>query len=150
MPKAYRTMFEQGGEPRVGQTWCELGVRPPGSLNPGGKQPAADVDVNANGDVLLNKKGMSVFRSLADLPALPSRLVPIHLSGKVRGAAGPSGIRIWAMGQGVFASGPLIGNLELHQSGGIHGNICPSNLMPIQALQSELANTQDSWTVDEP
>jgi hypothetical protein len=88
MPKVYRTMFEQGGKPRIGAGWCELGVRPPGRLKPNRQPAVADVDLDANDDVLMNNKGMSVFRSLADLPALHSRLVPLHLAAKIRGAAG--------------------------------------------------------------
>lgn len=143
-------MYDDSGKPRIGDAWCELGVRPPGRLKPDGKPAAADVDVDQNANVVRNNKGMSVFRSLADLSTLHSRLVPIHLADKVRGAAGPSDTRIWTMGQGPFASGTLTNTLELHESGGQHGNICPSTAMPIAALQTELANTQDSWTIDEP
>lgn len=150
MPKVYRTMFEDGGKPRIGKAWCKLGVRPPGRLRRDGTPAVADVDVDANGDVVLNKKGMSVFRSLADLSALPSRLVPIHLSAKVRGAAGASRTRIWTMGEGDFLTGPLTDNLDLHENGGMHGTACPSNAMQIATLQKELADTQDSWTIDEP
>jgi hypothetical protein len=150
MPTIYRTMYEHAGKPRVGDMWCELGVRPPGRFKANGKPEIADVDVDANGDVVLNKKGMSVFRSLADLPRLYLKLVPIHLAGKIRGAAGLGEMRIWKMGQGAFASGPLTGKLELDESGGMHGSVCPANAMPIAALQTELANTQDAWTVDEP
>jgi hypothetical protein len=139
MPKVYRTMFEQGGSPRVGSHSCELGVR-----------PGTDVDVNANGDVRLNGKGMSVFRSLSDLRALPSHLVPKHLWRSVRGAAGLPGLRIWTMGQGVFISGPVTGNLQLHENGGRHGNICPSSVVSIIAFQDELAATQSLWGIDEP
>jgi hypothetical protein len=97
-----------------------------------------------------NKKGMSVFRSLADMPRLFRKLVPIHLAHKVRGAAGVGGMRIWTMGQGQFASGPLTGQLELDESGGMHGNVCPNKAMPLATLQAELASTQGSWTIDEP
>lgn len=150
MPKVYRTMFEQNGKPRVGGVSCELGVRPPGRLRQNGQPEIADVDMDAKGDVVLNKKGMSVFRSLADLARLPSRLVPIHLAEKVRGAVGPTGTRIWTMGQGLFASGPLTGSLELHESGTKHGNVCPSHIMQIASLQTALAQTQNSWTIEEP
>ncbi len=150
MPKIHRTMFEQDGKPRVGTGWCELGVRPPGRMKPNGQPALADVDLDANGNVLMNKKGMSVFRSLEDLPALHSRLVPIHLATRIRGAAGPSGARIWTMGQGPFVSGPLTSALDLHEAGTEHGNVCPSTTMPLAALQSELAQTQDSWTIEEP
>lgn len=143
-------MHEHNGKPRVGDAWCELGVRPPGRLKPNGKPETNDVDLDANGYVVLNKKGMSVFRSLADLPRLFSKLVPIHLADKVRGAAGMSGTRIWSMGQGSFSGGPITGQLELDESGGMHGNVCPDKAMPLATLQAELANTQDSWAIDEP
>jgi hypothetical protein len=150
MPKIYRAMYEQGGKPRVGDAWCELGVRPPGRLKANGKPETNDVDLDANGDVVLNRKGMSVFRSLADLPRLYLKLVPIHLSDKVRGAAGMGGMRLWSMGQGPFSSSALTGQLKLDESGGMHGNVCPGKAMPLAEFQSELANTQESWTIDEP
>jgi len=143
-------MFEQNGKPRTGDGWCELGVRPPGRIKPNGQPALADVKVNANGDVALNNKGLSAFRSLADLPALASRLVPLHLADKVRGAAGAPDARIWSMGQGAFASGPLTGNLVLHASGGVHGSVCPSIGMPLADFQHELAATQNAWGIDEP
>lgn len=150
MPKIYRIMYEEGGSPRVGDTWCELGVRPPGRFKPNGKPAINDVDLDVNGDVALNKKGMSVFRSLADLPHLHLKLVPIHLADKVRGAAGMGGTRIWSMGQGPFSSGPATDQLTLEESGGMHGSVCPDKVMPLATLQSELAKTQGSWAIDEP
>jgi hypothetical protein len=150
MPKVYRTMFEQEGKPRVGTEWCELGVRPPGRFRPDGSPALADVDVDAGGNVLRNAKGMSVFRSLNDLPRLFRRLVPIHLANRVRGAAGPSGTRIWSIGQGTFASGPLTADLELHESGTEHGTVCPARVMPLASLQKALAGTRDDWRIDEP
>ena len=138
MPKIYRTMFDQGGRPLVGNAFCELGIRP------------TDVDVDGRGNVALNGNGMSVFRSLADLPRLCSRLVPIHLARKVRGAAGPTGTRVWTMGAGPFVSAPLAGNLALREAGGLHGTICPTTAMTTAAFQSELAATQGSWAIDEP
>jgi hypothetical protein len=54
------------------------------------------------------------------------------------------------MGQGRFTSEPLAGQLELHESGGAHGNVCPRVVMTIGMLQQELAATQDAWTIDEP
>ena len=74
-------MFADGGKPRVGAKWCELGVRPPGTLS------VPDIDLDTTGEVRLNKKGMSVFRSHADLKILSSRLIPEHLWQKLRGAA---------------------------------------------------------------
>ena len=143
-------MYELDGRPRIGDTWGRLGVRPPGRVKPDGTPALGDVDVDANGDVALNQKGMSVIRSLADVHTLMKRLVPIHLAHKVRGAAGPADARIWTMGQGRFASGSLTNCLELIESGGVHGSVCPSIPMSIGTLQQELANTHDFWTIEEP
>ena len=140
-PKIYRTMFDDGGKPRVGQKRCMLGVRPPGTPS------TPDVDLEANGDVTLNNKGMPVFRSLADVPL---KLMPLHLSPRVRGAAGPLNAHIWSIGTGPFASGAVTDALRLHAPGGPHGNVCPAHAMPLATFQQELVVTRDSWKVDEP
>lgn len=101
MPKFYRTMFEINGKPRIGDEFCELGVRPPGKMRPNGQPAVSDVDVDAKGNVLLNNKGMSVFRSHGDLNVLPRRLVPIHLAARVRvllGRAVPA-FGVWETGR---------------------------------------------------
>jgi hypothetical protein len=143
-------MFDDGGKPRIGIKWGELGVRPPGASFP-------DVDVEPNGTVTLNNKGMSVFRSLADLKSsVPARLVPLHLWEKIRGAAGapakghPAGTRIWSMGSASFAPGPLAPDLVLYAPGGSHGTVCPDHVMLLADFQKALADTRDSWNIDEP
>ena len=143
-------MYELQSRPRIGDGWGELGVRPPGKIRPDGKREAADVDVDVHGNVIANKKGMSVFRSLSDLSRLISRLVPVHLASKIRGAAGPAGTRIWSLGTGTFASGSVTENLDLHETGDVHGSVCPSKPMHMVELQKELANTQVQWKIDEP
>lgn len=118
-----------------------LGVRPPGT-------PAKpDIDLEANGDVTLNNKGMSVFRALGDIPLI---LMPLHLSPKVRGAAGPKDAHVWSMGSGPFASGAINPILRLDAPGGSHGNICPVHSISLAMFQQELANTRDAWDIDEP
>src|SRR5438552_8891962 len=120
VPKVYRTMFDESGRPRVGQKRCMLGVRPPGT-------PATpDVDLEPNGDVSLNNKGMSVFRSFREIPLT---LVPLHLADKVRGAVGPSIAHIWSLGSGPFVSGTITATLRLDARRGPHGNVCPAHAM---------------------
>lgn len=114
------------------------------------RRQAPDVSVDANGDVRMNNKGMSVFRSLADLGRLPARLVPMRLAHRVRGATGPTGTYIWSMGVGPFAPGAVTPTLRLHATGGHHGTVCPAHIMSLAALQSDLAATQSSWDIDEP
>ena len=93
---------------------------------------------------------MRLRRSSLVLPRLPARLVPIHLANKVRGAAGPNGTRIWATGTAPFGPGPITAALRLDAPGGHHGTVCPAYSMPLATLQQELANTRDSWDIDEP
>jgi hypothetical protein len=150
-PRLYRTMFDDAGKPKIGQKRCMLGVRPPPPVGtrilPG--MPRPDVGIESNGDVILDRRGMSVFRSLADLCA-DLKLVPLHLASKIRGAAGPSGAHIWATGAGPFVSGAVAPALVLHAPGGPHGNICPAHSMSLATFQQELANTPTSWHIDEP
>lgn len=134
-------MFDDAGLPRIGQTRCMLGVRPPGTPS------LPDIDLDLNGDVMLNSRGMSVFRSLADVPL---RLVPLHLSSKVRGAAGPGNAHIWSMGTGPFTPGTVTADLRLDAPGGPHGTVCPGHVMPLVTFQQELANTRGFWLIDEP
>lgn len=146
MPKVYRSMYEDAGKPRVGNDACELGVRPPGH------PVLADVSVDASGHVVLDGAGMSVFPSIlpADLKRIPRRLVPLRLAHKVPGAAGDDDMRIWTMGAGPFASGPMTASLALNVTGRFHGAICPLQTMSLTELQAELARTQPLWTVEEP
>jgi hypothetical protein len=146
MPKVYRSMYEDAGQPRIGDDTCELGVRPPGHpVN-------ADVNVDANGNVVLDGGGMSVFPSIfpAELKRIPKRLIPLRLANKVPGAVGDDDMKIWTTGAGGFVSAPMAGALTLYVTGRSHGAICPAHAMSLQQLQTELANTQPDWNVEEP
>jgi hypothetical protein len=139
-------MYEDAGKPRVGDDTCQLGVRPPGHpVN-------ADVNVDANGNVLLDGGGMSVFPSIvpAELKRVPKRLIPLRLANKIPGAAGDDDLRIWKTGNGVFMSGAVTVMLKLNVTSRTHGTIGPAQLMPLADLQAEIARTQRDWTVEEP
>lgn len=145
MPRVFRTMFEDDGKPRVGIRWCCLGVRPPGG--PG----LQDVDIDKDGCVELNGKGMSVFRSLGDLVSLPARLVPETLQSVVPGAIGPLDARIWTLGEGDFSDGLISPGLRLHADPTRnHGVIAPAVRMTLDEFQTVLETTRDEWTVEEP
>jgi hypothetical protein len=146
MPKVYRSMYEDARQPRIGDDTCELGVRPPGHpVN-------ADVNLDANGNVLLDGGGMSVFPSIVptELKRIPKRLIPLRLADKVPGAVGDDDLKIWTTGAGAFVSSPITASLTLHVTGRSHGAICPAHSMSLNNLQGELAKTQPDWTVEEP
>ncbi len=151
MPRVYRTMYAgNDGVPEVGDGPNQLGVRPPGRTKPDGRAELSDVDLSDNGHVVLNGKGMSVFRSTADLRRMMPHLVPKHLAWLVRNAAAPDGARVWSMGEGPFVSGPLTDDVLFSTSGGRHGSVCPSREMTLDALQGSLAATRALWRIDEP
>jgi hypothetical protein len=147
MPKVYRSMYEDAGKPRIGEDNCELGVRPPGHpVN-------ADVKLDATtGKVALDGRGMSVFPSIVpgDLKRVPKRLIPLRLADKVPGAVGDDDMKIWTTGKGAFVSGPMTASLNLNVTSHSHGTICPAGVMSLNEFQTELANTQPDWTVEEP
>lgn len=146
MPKAYRTMLEDGGSPKIGPRFLYLGVR-----EPGGPSPQPDVDLDETGCVKLNQKGMSVFRSLNDLRDLVPHLVPRHLKRHHRGAAARDGARIFSIGDGGYCSGTIANRLALvADSEDMHGSIVPDALMPLAEFQAALAATREMWAIDEP
>lgn len=101
--------------------------------------------------VVLNGKGLSVFRSLHDLEDLPCRLVPVRLRSIVPAAAGPSDARIWSLGDGAFESGMIAEQLNLSaEPAKIHGTIVPQSLMSLASYQQSLAATRAQWRPDEP
>ena len=150
VPRFFRTMIEDDGKPQIGTRRCELGVRPPGGTG------RPDIDVEPTGEVALNHKGMSVFRSLDDLKRMPTRLLPQHLWQKVRGAAGgskdaaPPQSRVWSMGNGAFASGAVTAELALEASPDWHGTIVPRRSVQLADFQGAIAGTQSLWTINEP
>jgi hypothetical protein len=146
MPKVYRSMYANQAMPRVGNDNCELGVRPPGH------PVTADVRVNAAGNVELDGGGMSVFPSIApaELKRVPKRLIPLRLAHKVPGAIGNDEMKIWTIGNGEFASGPMTASLALNVTSRSHGSLGPGYAMSLDDLQAALASTQSDWTIEEP
>lgn len=146
MPKVYRSMYEDAGRPRIGADSCELGVRPPGH------PVQADVNVDGSGAVFVDGGGMSVFPSIlsGELKRVPKRLIPLRLADRVPGAIGDDDLKIWTMGAGRFASGPVTATLTLHVTSRSHGTVCPARSMSLADIQAELADTQLEWTIEEP
>jgi hypothetical protein len=138
MPKVYRSMKpDQDGLPELGQTARSLGIRPP----PG------DVDLDDQGRVILNGRGMSVARGWRDLPA---HRIPRRLDDGKLGAIGKDGDACWCVGDGPFAAGPFDATLAVALKGDPQrGNLTPSQPILLSEFETALANTRAHWTVDE-
>jgi hypothetical protein len=128
------------GFPRVGSRSKCLGVREP-------PDPHADVDLDGAGNVLLNRKGLSVT---ADWRQLPGHLIPEHLDDGFNGATG-RGMNVFIHGNGAFDEGTVAAGLELlHKARTTSaGVVAPTAAVPLAQFQQDLAATRASWVIDE-
>lgn len=141
MPKIFRAMRKAEDEkPVVGASSSGLGVRIPG------EGQRTDVDLDENGLVMLNSKGMSVSPQWRDLP--PSR-IPKRLKYKCPDAIGTGAISCFSMGEGAFENGPLTVDLDLIVDNIEHGFVAPHVAVTLAQFQEDLASTRDLWTIDE-
>lgn len=127
------------GKPKVGTASKCLGVRPPGDAN-------ADVEMDDEGNVKLNRMGLSVSE---DWRKLPGHLLPEELADEFNGARG-KGMAVFVHGDGKFEEGPVAPGLYLlfkeHDSSG--GLVCPTDLVPLQRFQEDLIATRPDWVID--
>jgi len=141
MPKIYRSMRkEDEGKPLVEATGKGLGVR---------GQPVndvVDVDLDPDGKVVLNSKGMSVAPSWRDLP---HHRISKRLRNQFPAARGTIDIWCFTMGEEPFADGPVADGLDLKIDAPKHGVVVPRLSIPLDQYQADLANTRDYWTIDE-
>ncbi len=142
MPKIYRAMKGATDNlPVVEPSARSLGVRVPPS-------PRADVDIDSNGCVIRNQKGMSVAKQWRDLPR---HRIPERLDDGELGAIGPNSDRCWKMGTGLFQPGEVSADLDLviKSHDPAKGNVVPNQTIPLAQFQAALAATRDQWVVDE-
>jgi hypothetical protein len=98
MPTIYRTMKRAAdGLPVVGSNSKELGVRVPPNAN-------TDVNLDSDGNVILDRSGMSVAENWTDLPG---HLIPKRLKAFFEGATGSNALSCYKLGTGPFSPGPL-------------------------------------------
>lgn len=127
------------GLPQVGShRRCLLGIRPTGAK--------ADVDLDPNGDVMVNRKGLSVS---ADWRRLPGYMIPKELEDDVNGASG-KGMKIYVHGTGAFAEGKVTAALEmlLKPHDGDSGCVCPTATVSLNQYQADLQATRADWADD--
>ena len=136
MPLVYRVMKKDEDDlPTVEQTASGLGVR-----------PGTDVDLDRQGDVIANGKGMSVSPAWRDISLLR---IPKRLRDKVPGARGSNNTFCFRSGTGPFQAGDFAPGLELVPDSSSHGCIAPAQTVPLSQYQNDLAATLSSWQIDE-
>lgn len=141
MPKIFRSMRKADDEkPIVGASSHGLGVRIPG------ENQEADVDVDENGLVMLNSKGMSVSPGWRDLPYF---CIPDRLRDQIPKARGRGPLFCFSMGEGPFENGPLTVDLDFVVDTVKHGLVTPRVAVTLAQLQEDIASTRDLWTIDE-
>lgn len=116
-----------------------LGVRGPEDGNP-------DVDIDAEGDIILNGRGMSVAPNWRDLPYFR---IPIRLVEVFRSARGSNNLYCFVFGGGVFHDGEIASELDLLVTSPTHGVVVPQKQVPLEDFQGLLAQTRDRWAIDE-
>jgi hypothetical protein len=129
------------GLPVVGSNSKELGVRIP-------PNPLSDIDLDENGNVIRNGKGMSVAENWRWM--LP-HLIPKRLKSVYPSAAGSNTLACFRFGQGPFALEQLNARLSvvLKEQNARAGNVVPIHLENIRQFQDELAATRSEWVIDE-
>jgi len=137
MPKIYRVMQADNGQPTTGESATTLGVRVPVDIRP-----------DEAGRVRPGMKGMSVSPSLRDLPI---HRIPKRLRQLVQDAQGKDSHFVWSMGEGLFAAGTLAPALQMRPDpkNRSHGFVEPDAEMALDEYRSALYRTQSLWMVDE-
>lgn len=136
MPRVYRLMRkDEDGLPTVQQSASGLGVR-----------VGTDVDIDADGLVLANDKGMSVN---PQSHAININMMPKRLKHKYYGATGPNNRYVFRCGDGPFERGPFADGLILIPDSETHGVVAPTEVMSLADYQAALAATRSTWVEDE-
>jgi hypothetical protein len=78
---------------------------------------------------------------------IPPFLIPPHYKIYHPEASGKPGNRIWRLGAGAYASGPVTSDLVLQASSPPHGEVEPARQMSLNAYQTALAGTKTDWVL---
>jgi hypothetical protein len=133
MPRVFRVMMRDAdGQPTIADD-AGLGVR-----------LGIDIRQDAQGNAIIENKGMSVFEHWKDLPfnRKPKRL----------GGRGDEATFCFRLGDGPFASGQLANGLDLLVPMGKnpkHGGVRPEQLVPLATFRADIEATREDWVFDE-
>ena len=136
MPKVFRIMqVGEDGLPIVNQTARGLGVR-----------PGVDIELDQQGNVFVNGKGMSVNPAWRDAPF---HRIPERLRHLVPDARGPASNTCFRFGTGTFRRATFADGLTLAPDSPKHGTIAPATSVQLSAYEAALAATRSGWEPDE-
>ncbi len=118
------------GFPTVAPSASALGVR-----------LGVDVDIDAQNQVIVNEKGMSVSPSWRSLSVfrIPKRL----------GGQGSNNTHCFKMGAGVFEQAVIAERLELIPDSDVHGVIRAIQSVPLTQYEVDLGATRTRWMIEE-
>lgn len=136
MACVYRIMKkDENGLPVVGPSSSTLGVR-----------LGIDIDLDAQNNVLVNGKGMSVAPGWRDVNpnCIPKRLRPL-----LPGAGGSNNTFCFRRGEGPFQRGPFANGVNLEPDSPKHGNVVPAQAVPLATYEADLEATRSDWQIDE-
>jgi hypothetical protein len=134
MPRVFRVMKKDSdGMPTVSQT--SLGVR-----------PGIDLDLDAQKNVLVNGKGMSVAPNWRNISRVR---IPKRLRSIVPGAGGSNNTFCFRAGEGPFVQGTFASGITLEPDSPVHGNLAPAMVVPLGTYEADIAATRRDWQEDE-
>jgi len=134
MPRTFRVMRKEPDDlPAVGDG--DLGIR-----------PRIDVDIDAQNNVQVNGKGMSVAPNWRDIN---HKRIPKRLRSIIQGAMGSNSKFCFRYGDGPFVRGPFANGLTLEPDSPKHGNVAPAHVVQLATYQGDIAATRQDWIEDE-
>jgi len=116
------------------------------SSNGLGVRMAVDIDVDGQGNVMMNGKGMSVAPSWRKLPIYR---IPRRLRDKIPKARGSNSVYCFKYGAGPFVQGAFAAGLELVPDSSTHGCVVPAQTTLLAQFERDLADTRGGWQIDE-
>jgi hypothetical protein len=136
MPRVFRAMRkDEDGLPHIERSAGGLGVR-----------LEKDIDVDPDGRVFVNGKGMSVVPDWRELPLFR---IPERLRHVKRGARGSNRTFCFRSGTGPFVQGVFADGLTLEPDSANHGTIAPARVVPLSEYEAALGATRPDWVEDE-
>jgi hypothetical protein len=111
-----------------------------------GVRPKVDIDLDQQGNVLVNGKGMSVSPNWRDMPLFR---IPERLRHLKPGARGSNNTFCFRTGSGPFERGAFAEGLVLEPDSTTHGTVAPDRVMPLDDYRAAIQSTRSHWQIDE-